>query len=65
MPIAEAVDLLNHRARQRSSERPNAAPILAEHDPIADLAELERLATLLVTQVSPLVGIETRDRSLR
>lgn len=62
MPIAEAVDLLNHRARQRSSERPNAAPILAEHDPIADLAELERLATLLVTQVSPLVGIEARDR---
>lgn len=61
MPIAEAVDLLSHRGRQRDPETPHVEPILAEHDPIADLAELERLATLLVTQVSPLVGIEARD----
>lgn len=42
-----------------------AAPIVAEHDPIADSIALERVAAELQNQISPLVAIESLGKRLR
>ena len=66
--IAQATELANSKLARgehshcKSGDSENVAPLVAEHDPIADAVEIDRLAESLQQRICPHVAIETLDK---